>query len=180
MGRLLFVFACFAAFISIQLAGQENKIVEWKKWIKKYPPSAQAKELSLLISFPSSKSENDENYLWRPQRFLFDDKGDVFVLDNKAKRIFKFNSKGEFIKKAGREGQGPGEFQNPYCFCTNERTIFIGDTNKREILIFDKELVFKNSFKTISSYMNIAISKNGLLIAVPLRMTRESHLMYTH
>jgi len=131
----------------------------------------------LQFSLPAENLKNDENYLWRPQQFSFDDKGNVFILDNKAKRLFKFNFKGDLIKKAGREGQGPGEFQNPYCFCMNEKALFISDTNKREILIFDKDLAYKNSFKTTSSYMNIAISKNGLLIAVPFRVMRESHLV---
>lgn len=108
---------------------------------------------------------------------MLDDNGDVFILDRKWKRLFKINSKGDFIKKGGREGQGPGEFQNPLCFCMDENTIYVSDTNKREILVFDKDLVFKKSFKTTSSYMNIAISKNGLLIATPFRMMRESHLV---
>jgi hypothetical protein len=176
-GRLILVFSCLGAIFNIQLAGQDDKVTEWKKWIKKYPPSAQAKELSLLFSIPSSNLKNDENYLWSPRQFLFDDNGDVFILDNKLKRLFKINSKGDFIKKGGREGQGPGEFQNPICFCMNDKAVFVSDTFKFEILIFDKDLVFKRSLKTTKSYLTIAISKNGLLIATPFRMTRESPLV---
>ena len=177
IGRLILVFACLGAIFNIQLAGQEDKVAEWKKWIKKYPPSTQAKELSLLSSIPASNLKNDENYLWGPRQFLFDDNGDVFILDNKLRRLFKINSKGDFIKKGGREGQGPGEFQNPICFCMNDKAVFVSDTSKFEILVFDKDLVFKKSFKTTKSYMAIAISKYGLFIATPFRMTRESPLV---
>lgn len=177
MSRLVLVFVCLGPFISIWLAGQEDKVGEWKKWIKNYPPSAQAKELSLLSSIPSSNLKSDENYLWGPRQFSFDNNGDVFILDNKLKRLFKINSKGDFIKKGGQEGQGPGEFQNPICFCMNDKAVFVSDTYKFEILVFDKDLVFKRSFKTTKSYMTIAISKNGLLIVTPFRMTRESPLV---
>jgi hypothetical protein len=156
---------------------QYNNAAEWKKWIKYYPPSDKAKELLLQHSFPSSDLKNSEDYLWDPRQILLDDNGDVFILDQKWKRLFKINSKGDFIKKGGREGQGPGEFQNPLCFCMNEKAIFVSDTNKLEILVFDKDLVFKRSFKTTKSYMNIASSRNGLLIAAPFRMMRESHLI---
>jgi len=37
----------------------------------------------------------------------------IFVLDIRNHRLLKFDKQGNFIWKAGREGQGPGEFQSP-------------------------------------------------------------------
>ncbi len=45
---------CFKPLFGSSKATQYNNAVEWKKWIKIYPPSAKAKELSFQYSFPSS------------------------------------------------------------------------------------------------------------------------------
>jgi len=37
----------------------------------------------------------------------------IYVLDIRNHRLLKFNKEGNFIWKAGRKGQGPGEFRNP-------------------------------------------------------------------
>jgi hypothetical protein len=37
----------------------------------------------------------------------------IYVLDIRNHRLLKFDNKGNFIWKAGRRGQGPGEFTNP-------------------------------------------------------------------
>lgn len=41
-----------------------------------------------------------------------DSAGNIYILDIGNQRILKFDKKGEFIWEAGREGQGPGEFQS--------------------------------------------------------------------
>lgn len=38
----------------------------------------------------------------------------IYVLDIKNHRLLKFDKEGNFIWKAGRRGQGPGEFRNPF------------------------------------------------------------------
>lgn len=38
----------------------------------------------------------------------------IYVLDIRNHRLLKFDNKGNFIWKAGRKGQGPGEFLNPF------------------------------------------------------------------
>ena len=51
-------------------------------------------------------------------------KGNVYILDSRAKNIKKFNSTGKFIKVIGREGQGPGEFSSPYRLaCSGDRFV---------------------------------------------------------
>lgn len=42
-----------------------------------------------------------------------DSESNIFVLDIRNHRLLKFDKQGNFIWKAGRKGQGPGEFQNP-------------------------------------------------------------------
>jgi len=42
-----------------------------------------------------------------------DSESNIFVLDIRNHRLLKFGKQGNFIWKAGRKGQGPGEFLNP-------------------------------------------------------------------
>jgi hypothetical protein len=158
-------------------AFQRDETAEVKKWMKTFPLSGNAKELSFLWSFPSPDSEKNENYLWQPRQFRFDESGAIFVLDNKWKCVFKFNSKGEFVKKAGREGQGPGEFANPYGFCLDKNHIYISDTNRREIQVFDKDMVFSRSFRVAKSYISFAVTKDGFFVGAPFRMTPDTPLI---
>ncbi len=40
-------------------------------------------------------------------------KGDYFVSDGKIRQIFQFDAEGRLIRKIGRQGQGPGEYNLP-------------------------------------------------------------------
>lgn len=42
-----------------------------------------------------------------------DDDGSVYILDRRDHRLLAFDAEGTFLWEAGREGQGPGEFQFP-------------------------------------------------------------------
>jgi hypothetical protein len=42
-----------------------------------------------------------------------DDKGDLYVLDQRERKVLKFSPAGRMISTFGRKGQGPGDFQSP-------------------------------------------------------------------
>jgi hypothetical protein len=61
---------------------------------------------------------------------------ELFILDSRsAKGLFVFNQRGEFIRKIGKLGRGPGEYRNPSTFKLNEKgkEIYILDRNYQEI-----------------------------------------------
>ena len=65
-------------------------------------------------------------------RVVCDDDGDVYACDYRAHNIKKFDSSGKYIQTIGREGQGPGEFKNPYRIAvTNDRLIVMDSGNRR-------------------------------------------------
>ena len=53
----------------------------------------------------------------------------IFILDRKFKKLYCFNKAGEFIRKIGRSGIGPGEFNNisDFTVAENDKLIFILD-----------------------------------------------------
>jgi hypothetical protein len=156
---------------------QDEKILEWKKRLKEYPPSRISTELAFQFSFPPDELQEKGIYLWGPRRIGCDSEGNIFVLDGKWKSILKFDSKGHFLKKNGRKGQGPGEFQNPYCFCVSKNAIYVSDTFKRDIQIFDLDLNFVKSLKVARAYTELAARDDGLIVGAPFRMAKEMLLV---
>ena len=55
-------------------------------------------------------SEESENVLQLPVDTVFDNEGNLYVLDASAKCIFVWNKQGKLAATLGREGEGPGEF----------------------------------------------------------------------
>ena len=172
-------------FLTIYLEGrffqkilsEEQQIANWKKFLLKYPPSKSAKEIELLYSFPSAELQDKEIYLWKAQNIARDHKGNIYVIDMRRRSLIKFDANGEYIQKAGRIGQGPGEFQNPYCMYVRDNRIIISDTGKYEILLFDLEMNFIKSFKVFKAYIAIAGSHDGKIIGASMRMKNDLPLV---
>jgi hypothetical protein len=172
------LFALFVAASPKQdSTAQDEKILEWKKRLKEYPPSKISTELTFQYSFPSDELQKKDIYLWGPRRIACDSGGNIFVLDGKWKSIIKFDSKGNFLKRTGREGQGPGEFQNPYCLCVSKNSVFVSDTMKYDIQIFDLDLNFVKSLKVARAYTELVVRDDGLMVGTPFRMAKEMSLV---
>lgn len=76
-----------------------------------------------------------------------DYKNNLIFLDSKGAQVILFDSDGEFIKKIGEKGRGPGEHIIPFGvgIGPNEE-IIVSDHASRRINIFDKSGNFLSSF----------------------------------
>lgn len=64
--------------------------------------------------------------------------GDIYVLDDGFRKIYRFSIAGESLGSFGREGQGPGEFAFPLAIASDaEGIIYVADLGR--ILVFDQE-----------------------------------------
>ncbi|MBD3415267.1 MAG: 6-bladed beta-propeller [Candidatus Aminicenantes bacterium] len=119
----------------------------------------------------------DENLaFYLPEDIVFDDKGNIFVLDSGNHRIQKFNPEYEYITTIGRQGQGPGEFYFPSSLALDEDNfLYISDPRNNRIQIlnpdgsehktikFPKEQV--GSIKVLKSG-NILMNQTGSLMMI--------------
>jgi hypothetical protein len=65
-------------------------------------------------------------------------KNAFYVVDRDEKAVYKYSEDGRFLRKVGRPGQGPGEFQEPCSICVDARdVVFILDGSNRRIEVFD-------------------------------------------
>jgi len=51
------------------------------------------------------------------EKLVEDDNGDLYLLDSQLHEIVVLDSSGEHLRTIGRQGEGPGEFQNPLDLC---------------------------------------------------------------
>jgi len=70
-----------------------------------------------------------------------DAQDNIYVADSYELNISVYNSKGEFIREFGREGQGPGEFQTigGMCWCPKDSCLYLTDHTNHRITCFSSE-----------------------------------------
>ena len=75
--------------------------------------------------------------------FDIDSEGKIYIFSDTWKDknlVYKFDKDGNFIKKFGKTGQGPGEIQGPwYTYITNKDEIPILSEYSHKLFIFNRE-----------------------------------------
>lgn len=96
---------------------------------------------SLEEDLTLGKKEGSKDYLFERIRNIDIDKNDnIYVLDYRAVQIKIFDKNGELVRTFGREGQGPGEMQNPFFMqVTHKEEVMVYDPGTRRLLFFSME-----------------------------------------
>lgn len=131
----------------------------------------------ILLTIPCSKAQNLlDTQVLKPDKIVGAEKENIFllnqawrvkynefdkllyVIDFKDNDIKVFDTDLNFIRKFGRFGQGPGEFQSPFDIAFDkEGKIYVAEFSNARIQIFDKN--FK-SIATIRHQFNHFLSDN--------------------
>lgn len=84
----------------------------------------------------------EDSLLYRWVSVAVDDEGNMYVTDMMDCSLKKFDNRGNFIKKAGRKGQGPGEFTSPAIIRYYSDRLYVSEQQMPGIQVFDLELNF--------------------------------------
>ncbi|MDJ0839976.1 MAG: 6-bladed beta-propeller [Acidobacteriota bacterium] len=87
--------------------------------------------------------------------------GHVFVLNFDDAEVIHYGADGKKVGVFGRKGKGPGEFTYPVSFIYRNGTFYIQDALEQSISVFDKDGVFKQSFKLPARSLALGKSANG-------------------
>lgn len=71
--------------------------------------------------------------------------GEIYILDALDYALKKFDVAGHLLKKAGRQGPGPGEFLAPRVLALTAGRIYVLDQSRLGILVFDSDLNYKKT-----------------------------------
>lgn len=138
------------------------------------PKEIKEYELELKFSFPSKDLEKEDIYFFGASHICSDSSGNIYISDSKARNIFKFDSSGNFLVRIGREGQGPGEFNNPRSIRFSKDLLVVSDNNNHRIQFLDSNGIYVRSIKYKGmAPWDMAVNDNGLVFVAPIR--RQSH-----
>ena len=81
--------------------------------------------------------------------------GRIVVVNDGTKEIRFYDAGGRFLQRAGREGQGPGEFSDPFhLWILPGDTIWVGDYRPWQFLVFDPNGAWVRTVRPQPFYTN--------------------------
>jgi hypothetical protein len=142
--RLCLTIACISFLASVFAAGQE---------------------MVFQYSFPTEAMLAQDVYIKYGAGLACDRAGNVWVVDSGEGVILKFDLAGRFLKKAGRQGQGPGEFFRPGAIhITEEGDLLVLDAGNMRMAVLSAEGELKTSFKLLRRYEDFCVFKDKIYI----------------
>jgi NHL repeat len=104
----------------------------------------------------------------KPSDVLVAPNGNIFVADGHGPdsnaRIVKFSADGKFIKVWGKQGSGPGEFNNPHSLAMDSKgRLFVADRGNSRVQIFDQDGKFLAEWRQFGRPSGVFIDKNDIL-----------------
>lgn len=77
-----------------------------------------------------------------------DSQNNIYLLDRKEKFLYLFSEEGQFLRKIGHPGKGPGEFERPQTiFIDKKDNIYILDSINRRVEVYNNNYNFVKSIK---------------------------------
>jgi sugar lactone lactonase YvrE len=115
-----------------------------------------------------------------PSDVLVAPNGDIFVADGHGDktnaRIMKFDKNGKFIKTWGKEGKGPGEFDQPHSLAMDSAgRLFVADRANSRIQIFDQDGNFLTEWKQFGRPSGLWIGKDDTLYVADSQSTERTN-----
>jgi streptogramin lyase len=106
-------------------------------------------------------------YFFQPNDVIVGPKGDIFVSQGHGQgqsEILKFSKDGTLIKRWGKTGSGPGEFDQPHGLAFDSKgRLFVGDRNNNRIQIFDQEGMLLDQWTAFSRPSGLFIDKRDTI-----------------
>lgn len=84
----------------------------------------------------------DDNVLFQWIGIAVDADGCIYVTDGMDYSLKKFTSSGQLLCKAGRRGQGPGEFLAPRLLGCSDKRVYVTDQSILGIHVYDRDLKY--------------------------------------
>ncbi len=127
-----------------------------------YSPGALELRQDLVIGKPGGPAES---FFSDVRQVTVDRKENIYVLDSKESHIKIFGSDGRHLRTIGRQGQGPGELDNPRTISIFGSEIMVAEASRR-LSFFSRDGTFLRTISTkeIWALMAEGDSKGNILV----------------
>jgi hypothetical protein len=123
----------------------------------------------------------DDDTLFQWVGVAVDPYGQIYVTDAMDYSLKKFDADGQLLQKAGRKGQGPGEFLAPRLLVRSENYLFITDQSLRGIQVFDHSLKFVHHIPIKIPIGDVQVLSDERIAAVALMLNQSGCIhIYDH
>jgi DNA-binding beta-propeller fold protein YncE len=117
----------------------------------------------LLMTLGEPGGGVDPKYFFQPNDVIVAPSGEIFVSQGHGQgqsEVLKFSKDGAFVKRWGKTGTGPGDFDQPHALAFDSRgRLFVADRNNNRIQIFDRDGNFIDQWTQFSRPSGIFIDK---------------------
>ncbi len=151
-------------FISVQVKADQIKIktangvevVENPK--KPAPPKGTLSKMTLKEDFSLGEGESEEEMFGELTSIDVDSDGNIYILDRKVKKVKIFDSEGKFLRKFGKDGQGPGEMNVPITIqvISNDELV-VSDALNQRLMFYSLEGEFKREMSTAVKALGLTL-----------------------
>lgn len=133
-------------------------------------------KLELIGKIGKLEGEREKDILYDPVDAARLSNGDILILERSGCTVKRYNKDHEYISSFGQKGQGPGDFQSPFCLRLNPRRnkIYVADF-KISILSLDGS--YEDGFKPerIGGYVGGQHRTSGMAVLSGSHMILPSH-----
>jgi len=89
-------------------------------------------EIALVVDLELGTEKGpEEALLYGPTDIAVDQTGNMYILDARAKSVVTFGSDGEYTRRIGGPGQGPGEFESPRAIAVAGSALVVAASRSR-------------------------------------------------
>ena len=117
----------------------------------------------LLLTLGRSGGGVDPDFFFQPNDVIVSPRGEIFVSQGHGQgksEILKFSKDGKLIKRWGKTGTGPNEFDQPHTLAFDSKgRLFVGDRNNNRIQILDQDGTFIEEWTQFSRPSGLFIDK---------------------
>jgi streptogramin lyase len=117
----------------------------------------------LLLTLGRPGGAVDPDFFFQPNDVIVSPRGEIFVSQGHGQgksEILKFSKDGKLIKRWGKTGTGPNEFDQPHTLAFDSKgRLFVGDRNNNRIQILDQDGTFLEEWTQFSRPSGLFIDK---------------------
>jgi hypothetical protein len=128
-------------------------------------------ELKRTHFFPSEEQEKEGIFLSGARSLAVDRHQNIYITDDRAHKIFVFDSSGKYVKTIGRHGQGPGEFDTPgQTYIGSDDKLYVNEVMSLRFQVCDLNGVQERSWHQYHVLNSFVVNAAGEIFGAPISM----------